>query len=77
MKKHQYDVLHKFADQHHFLVWNHINNINLFSKIMIYIDIKLINYLNVSCLSDKIICFNENEWIQKLNELVMIIFIFR
>ncbi len=44
---------------------------------MIYIDIELISYLDVSCLSDKVICFDEDKWIQKLNELVMIILIFR
>ncbi len=44
---------------------------------MIHIDIELISYFNVSCLLNKIICFDENEWIQKLDELVMIIFIIR
>ncbi len=43
---------------------------------MIYIDIELISYFDISCFSDKIICFDEDEWIQKLDELVMIIFIF-
>ncbi len=42
---------------------------------MIRVDIELVSYFDVSCLSDRIICFNENEWIQKLDELVMIIFV--
>ncbi len=43
---------------------------------MIYVNIELVSYFDVSCLSDKIIYFDEDEWIRKLNELVMIIFIF-
>ncbi len=44
---------------------------------MIYIDIKLVSYFDVSCLSNRVIYFNEDEWIQKLNELVMIILIIK
>ncbi len=44
---------------------------------MIRVDIELVNYFDVSCLSDRIICFDENEWIRKLDELVMIIFIIK
>ena len=42
---------------------------------MIRVDIELISYFDVLCLSDRVICFNENEWIWKLDELVMIILI--
>ncbi len=42
---------------------------------MICIDIKLVSYFDVSCLSDKVIYFDEDEWIRKLDELVMIIFV--
>ncbi len=43
---------------------------------MIRVNIKLVSYFDVSYLSDRIICFDEDEWILKLDELVMIIFIF-
>ncbi len=44
---------------------------------MIRVDIELISYFDVSCLLDRVICFDEDEWIRKLDELVMIILIFR
>ncbi len=34
---------------------------NLFSRIMIHVDIELVSYFDVSCLSNKVICFNEDE----------------
>ncbi len=43
---------------------------------MIRVDIELVSYFDVSCLSDRIICFDEDEWIRKLDELVMIIPVF-
>ncbi len=44
---------------------------------MIRVDIELVSYFDVSYLLDRIICFDEDEWIQKLDELVMIILVIR
>ncbi len=43
---------------------------------MIRVDIELVSYFDVLCLSDRVIYFDEDEWIWKLDELVMIILVF-
>ncbi len=33
---------------------------NLFSRVMIRVDIELVSYFDVSCLSDRVTCFDED-----------------
>ncbi len=44
---------------------------------MVRVDIELVSYFDVSCLSDKVTCFDEDGWIRKLDELVMIVPVIR
>ncbi len=44
---------------------------------MIRVDIELVSYFDVSCLSGRIICSDEDEWIRKLDGLVMIVPVIR